>query len=62
MHNLRKERTMFDILAKSFKVATRSDGTWSAPDHWVDHDHRTRAQKERDSQDQRRWLRQTGIM
>lgn len=53
---------MFRILARSLKIASRAEGTWSAPDHWVEHDHRTRAQKERDSYDQRRWMRQTGIM
>jgi hypothetical protein len=53
---------MFGILARSFKVATRSEGTWSAPDHWVAHDHRTARQRERDRYDQRRWMRQTGIM
>lgn len=53
---------MFGILARSLKVASRTDRPWGAPEHWVEHDHRTRAQKERDSQDQRRWLRQTGIM
>ncbi|WP_341862996.1 hypothetical protein [Gymnodinialimonas sp. 57CJ19] len=53
---------MFGILAKSLKVASRTDRPWGAPNHWVEHDHRSRAQKERDSQDQRRWLRQTGIM
>lgn len=53
---------MFGILARSLKVASRTDRPWGAPEHWVEHDHRTRAQKERDSQDKRRWLRQTGIM
>lgn len=53
---------MFGILAKTLKIASRTGGTWSAPGHWTDNDHRTRAQKERDSYDQRRWMRQTGIM
>ena len=56
---------MFGILASSLKTATRTGGgggTWSAPKHWKDHDHRTRAQKKQDSYDQRRWMRQTGIM
>ncbi len=61
----RKEHTMFKILANSLKIAsfTGSDsGTWNAPEHWTERDCRTRAQKERDSYDQRRWMRQTGIM
>lgn len=53
---------MFGILAKALKIASLTDGTWSAPSHWIDRDHRTRAQKERDNYDQRRWMRQTGIM
>lgn len=56
---------MFGILANSLKIASRTErkgGTWSAPKHWTEQDHRTRAQKERDNYDQRRWMRQTGIM
>lgn len=53
---------MFGILAKSLGIATRTDSAWNAPEHWTEHDHRTRAQKERDNYDQRRWMRQTGIM
>jgi len=57
-----KENTMFGILAYSLRVASRTENPWDAPDHWVDHDHRTRMQRHRDAQEQRRWLRQTGIM
>ncbi|WP_166486205.1 hypothetical protein [Jannaschia sp. CCS1] len=57
---------MFEILAKTLKIASRTTARtstrWSAPDHWHDHDHRTRAQKERDAQERRRMLRQTGMM
>lgn len=53
---------MFGILAKSLKIATRTNDRWGAPDHWQDHDHRTRAQKERDAHERRRMLRQTGMM
>lgn len=53
---------MFGILAKALQTATRTERTWDAPRHWVNHDHRTRAQKERDAQERRRWLRQTGIL
>lgn len=53
---------MFGILARSLKIASRTEGGWGAPDHWTIEDHRTRAQKERDNYDQRRWMRQTGIM
>ncbi len=53
---------MLGILARSIRTATRTDLGWNAPTHWVDEDRRTRAQKERDAQDQRRWLRQTGIL
>jgi hypothetical protein len=53
---------MFGILAKAFNIATRTDHRWNAPPNWIDHDHRTRAQKERDAQQQRRMLRQTGIL
>lgn len=53
---------MFGILAKSLGIAAGTDGRWDAPDHWQDHDRRTRAEKERDAQDRRRMLRQTGMM
>ncbi len=51
---------MFSILAKALNIATLTEHRWNAPQHWVDHDHRTRAQKERDAQEQRRLLRQSG--
>lgn len=53
---------MFRIFADTLRLASRANGNWDAPRHWVDHDHRTRAEKERDAQEHRRWLRQTGIL
>lgn len=53
---------MFGILAKSLKIASRHNHSWDAPSHWQEHDHRTRAQKERDAQERRRMLRLTGMM
>ncbi len=53
---------MFGILAKSLKIASGARPSWDAPDHWTDHDYRTRAQKERDANERRRWMRQTGIL
>ncbi|MEJ6392947.1 hypothetical protein V8J82_06765 [Gymnodinialimonas sp. 2305UL16-5] len=43
-------------------TATLHDRKWDAPDHWAHDDKRTRAERYRDSRDQRRWLRQTGIL
>ena len=62
MAETRKEHTMFGILANSLKIATRQAKNWDAPDHWSSYDHRTSAQRHRDEQDRRRWLRQTGIL
>jgi len=53
---------MFGILARSLNIATGAERSWSAPDHWTDNDRRTRAQKERDAADQRRWMRGTGVL
>lgn len=53
---------MFGIFANALKVASRTDREWNAPQHWEVHDHRTRAEKERDAQERRRMLRQTGMM
>lgn len=53
---------MFGILAQSLNIATRTDKNWDAPSSWTEYDHRTFAEKKRDLQDQRRWLRQTGIL
>lgn len=53
---------MLGIISKSLNIATRTEREWDAPHHWVDHDHRTRAQRERDALEQRRWLRHTGIL
>ena len=53
---------MLDIFAKTFRTATRTDKKWDAPAHFRTQDHRTSAERHRDMEDQRRWLRQTGIL
>lgn len=53
---------MFGILASTFKTATRQERNWDAPDHWKVYDHRTRAERRRDEEERRRWLRMTGIL
>lgn len=53
---------MFGILAKALHIASRTEDRWTAPSHWVDHDHRTHAEKQRDAQDRRRLLRGTGLL
>ncbi len=53
---------MFNILARTLRTATRTGRDWNAPARWVDHDPRTRAQKERDAAERRRMLRLTGLM
>lgn len=55
---------MFRILSDSFKTATRTKD-WDSPDHWRFTDQRPlsdRATRDARRAQQRRWLRDTGIM
>ena len=55
---------MFNIFARTFHTATRTETHWDAPQQWREppHDVRTHAEKQRDAAFQRRWMRDTGIM
>ena len=55
---------MFRIFSDSFMTATRSKD-WNAPDHWRFPDQRPRsdrALRDEHLREQRRWMRDTGIM
>lgn len=55
---------MFQIFSDSFMTATRSKD-WDAPDYWRYTDQRPltdRAAKEAHLREQRRWMRDTGIL
>ena len=55
---------MFRIFSDSFLTATRHK-SWDAPDHWQNENPRPRtdrAARDAHRREQRRWLRDTGIM
>ena len=46
---------MFNIIAASLRTASRTDALYP-------YDHRTSAERRRDAEEKRRWMRQTGIL